>query len=309
MTVRRLIVNADDFGLSPGVNRGILHGHQQGLITSASLMANADAFADAAALALTAPTLSIGCHVTLTSAVPAFPANELPALAPNGRMRPSPAGFLQRAVRGRIPAAELAAEMAAQIRRIQTTGIRVTHVDTHQHLHLFPAVLRPLLEAARGCGIRAVRNPFTPLQPMAFAHMRRPTRSASAALFPPRPVESFRRAVADAGMTSTDGTLILFRPSVRLLDSILACLPEGTWELVCHPGYCDAGLGRVKTRLREGRARELELLTSDSARDGIARHGIELIPYRDLVPANSESLPPPPTSKAGRSPGLMQDRA
>lgn len=295
-TVRRLIINADDLGMTPGVNRGILDGHTQGVITSVSLMPCAESFEDAVTLLRSGPRLSVGCHVTLTCSVPVLSAPELPQLTSRGRLRGNPADVVQRALRGRIPAAELEAEMTAQIRRIQATGLHVTHVDTHQHLHLFPAILRPLLAAARACGVRGVRNPFTPLQPMAIAHFLRRVRVS--AHTPLRLAEHFQRLAAEAGLVTPDGTVIMLNargPSEKLFDALVGCLPEGTWELACHPGYYDGHLQRARTSRRKPRAKELEVLMSEGARASLERHGIELISYREL--ANSESPRPPATSK------------
>ena len=182
-----------------------------------------------------------------------------------------------------------AAEVAAQIRRLQSTGLTVTHVDTHKHTHMFPAVLRPLLQAAKQCGVRAVRNPFVPLRPLAFAHlMKRPklwTRYSETRLLR-KFAAQFRRAVADAGMKTTDGSFGIVTTGTwdkKLFAAVMGCIPEGTWELVCHPGYSDAALEAIRTRLRKSRVAELEILTSPDARQILDTHGIELISYRDLL--------------------------
>ncbi|MGH9554809.1 MAG: ChbG/HpnK family deacetylase, partial [Terriglobales bacterium] len=161
------------------------------------------------------------------------------------------------------------------------------------HTHLFPSVLEPLLAAAKACGVRAVRNPFAPLAPLALAHLvKRPklwTRYSEVRLLR-RYAGDFRRLVAEAGMATTDGTLgivVTGKLDPALFEAIIGSIPEGTspentWEFVCHPGYADAALDGVRTRLRESRQQELELLTSTAARKAIEARGIELISYKAL---------------------------
>lgn len=289
--MRRLIINADDFGLTPGVNRGIVETHGHGIVTSATLMANGDAFEDAVQLTQSSPGLSIGCHVVLVDGVPLLPASQVSSLVagqdPSGpRFRDGISGFAWRALTGQLDPEQIEAEATAQIHKLQSAGIAVSHVDTHKHTHLFPRVLRPLLRAARGCGVRAVRNPFEHLRPASVLSLPKLwIRSGPVAAFHGLHGD-FRRAVQQEGMITPDGIVGLVVTGVldeQLFRSITQNLPQGTWEFVCHPGYNDQRLQAVRTRLRESRARELQILTSSDTRDWLARAGIELISYRDLL--------------------------
>ena len=288
MGARRLIINADDFGLTGGVNRAIAEAHSRGVVTSATLMATGAAFDDAIARAKEKPRLSVGCHVLLVDGTPASRAAALPSLVNGEQFQNSLARFAHAALRGRLNASEITVEVAAQIRKLQQAGLKVSHVDTHKHTHMFPAVLRPLLEAARQCGVRAVRNPFAPLKPLAWAHLARRPRlwtrysevRALRGFF-----AGFRRAVAEMGMRTTDGSFGVLGTGAldeKLFASICGCIPEGTWEFVCHPGYNDAALSGVRTRLRASREAELKILTSADAKQTLERHGIEPISYREL---------------------------
>jgi chitin disaccharide deacetylase len=285
--VRRLIVNADDFGLTAGVNRAIVEGNRHGVITSATLMANAQASEAAIDLARSQPGLKTGCHVVLIDGVP-LSAN-LPSLT-NGsaRFRSSLREFAMAAVRKKVAAEEIEREVEAQVRKLQSSGITLTHVDSHKHTHMFPHVLRPLLRAARARGIRAVRNPFEPMRSwpgsMVLATPGLWLRSAGVTAFGMFAAE-FRRANKEQGMVSTDGTVGI--AVTGLLDQpkllrILEALPEGTWELVCHPGYSDADLQSAGTRLTQSREIELAALTSEATKEALARRKIELISYADL---------------------------
>ena len=296
--VRRLIVNADDFGFTSGVNRAILEAHKRGVVTSSTLMANGPAFAEAIALAKTIPGLSLGCHVVLIDGEPVLAAQTIPTLVPrNASQNTSPArfrdglkAFAARALAGRLAPDQIEAEATAQIRKIQAAGITVSHVDTHKHTHLFPSVLRPLLRAAAACGVKSVRNPFGPRKPLRSSHLLvRPglwTRYAEVRVlrgFAGR----FHDAVGREGFTTTDGTLgveVTGALDETLFRAIAESIPEGTWEFVCHPGYNDADLRAAPTRLRESRETELRVLTLPQARELLAQEGVDLISYRELIP-------------------------
>ena len=288
--MRRLIVNADDFGLTRGVNRAIVEAHCHGVVTSSTLMANGRAFEDAIQGAKSASRLSVGCHVVLVDGAPVLGAGETSTLSDkkggDGHFYDNLSGFAWRAVMGRVDADEIEAEVAAQIRKLQAAGVAVSHLDTHKHTHIFPQVLRPLLRAARACGVPAVRNPFGPVHISIVA--KRPSlwkRYGQISVLS-RLGGTFRRSVAGAGMITPDGTVGIVSTGAMddgIFGSIVASLPQGTWEFVCHPGYNDAELGNIRTRLRESRADELRLLTSPEAREILARSGVQLISYRDLV--------------------------
>jgi hopanoid biosynthesis associated protein HpnK len=286
--VRRLIINADDFGLTSGVNRAIAEANRSGVLTSATIMANARAFEEAASLAKSQPSLKTGCHIVLIDGEPV--SSDLPSLT-NGsaRFRNSLKEFALAAVRRRLSAEEIQREAEAQIIKIQSLGITLTHIDSHKHTHMFPHVLRPLLRAARACGICAIRNPFEPLRTwpggMLLGAPALWLRCAGVMTFQMFAAE-FRRALKEEGMVSTDGTVGIAatgKLDQKMLLSILSGLPEGTWELVCHPGYSDADLKSAGTRLTVSREVELSALTSAETKEALARQKIELISYSDLA--------------------------
>ena len=285
--MRRLIINSDDFGLTPGVNRAIAEANRSGVLTSATIMANASAFTEAAILAKAQPALKTGCHIVLIDGDPV--SESLPSLT-NGstRFRTSLKDFALAAVRGKLSADEIQCEAEAQIRKIQAQGLTVTHVDSHKHTHIFPDVLRPLLRAARACGIRGVRNPFEPFPTRARGALLGSRgmwlRTAGVMAFQIFARE-FRTVLRQEEMLSTDGTVGIAatgRLNQRMLLNILDALPEGTWELVCHPGYSDAELKATGTRLTVSREIELAVLTSQETKEALIRQRIELISYADL---------------------------
>ncbi len=264
-SVPRLIVNADDFGLTAGVNRAILELHAAGVLTSATLMARAAATDDAIDVALATPTLGVGCHVVLVDGDPVLPADRIPSLidGATGRLLPTLGAFLARLLTGRIRAAEIEAEAAAQIGLLQARGLRLTHVDAHKHSHMFPGVLRPVLSAAKAAGIRAARNPFEPGWSVSATNggWKRNTEVAVLRRLHP----AWRRIVAANGLSTTDGALAVAATgslSAAMVRSLAAALPESTWELVTHPGYNDGDLARVRTRLRGSREAEMRALAT-----------------------------------------------
>jgi len=174
--------------------------------------------------------------------------------AKDGRFYDGLSVFALRAVSGRVDADEIEAEVTAQIRKLQSAGVSVSHLDTHKHTHILPQVLRPLLRAARTCGVEAVRNPFGPVRFSILAKYPSLWKRYSQVVVLNRLGGRFRSSVADAGMLTTDGTVGIVATGAMnssLFGSIIDSLPEGTWELVCHPGYNDADLDRIQTRLRE----------------------------------------------------------
>jgi hopanoid biosynthesis associated protein HpnK len=282
--VRRLIINADDFGLTSGVNRGILEAHTSGVVTSATLMACGAQFGEAVALAAQAPKLSVGCHVVLVDGSPVLEAPRVSSLIANSgpRFRESIIRFAVFATAGRLDQDEIEAEVTAQIKKLQASGIHVSHLDSHKHTHMFPVALRGILRAARACGVRAIRNPF---EPILFATSGAWKRRFQLGILK-RYKTTFRNELAAAGMVTPNGCIGIVATGglnmARFLD-LIQNLPEGTWEFVSHPGYNDGELQRVKTRLRDSRETELAILTSDNVKELLRKEGVDLISYRDLA--------------------------
>ena len=280
-------MNADDFGLTAGVNRAIIEGNRSGIVTSATVMANAKATDAAIDLAMQQPGLRTGCHVVLIDGVP-LTANLTSLTDGSPRFRNSLKQFALAAVRKQIAAEEIQCEAEAQIRKLQSRGVTITHVDSHKHTHMFPHVLRPLLRAVKACGIRAVRNPFEPIRcwpaGMVLGSPGLWLRSAGVMAFQMFAGE-FRRALKEEAMVSTDGTVGIAVTGMleqKKLLQILEALPDGTWELVCHPGYSDSDLQAAGTRLTQSREIELSALTSAEVKRTLVGRNIELISYADL---------------------------
>jgi predicted glycoside hydrolase/deacetylase ChbG (UPF0249 family) len=284
----RLIVNADDFGLTAGINRAVAELQLAGVLSSATLMANGAAFEDAIQVARANPGLGVGCHVVLTDGVPVSDPAAIPTLIEPGTalLRPKLGDFLRALLSGRIREEDIATEALAQVQKIQRAGIALTHLDTHKHTHLFPAVLRPLLRVAEQTAIPAIRSPFEPTWAAGLPHgprLRRTIVGLTALLRP-----KFKRLLRSTSLATTDGTLAISATgdlTATTLSDILRALPAtGTYELCCHPGYNDRDLEGVSTRLRAQREIEHGALLTEGAKFLNQPNGPELIHYGDFSP-------------------------
>lgn len=295
--MKRLIVNADDFGLTQGVNRAIVELNGHGKLTSATLMAMARAAPDAVSLVRKLPHLGAGCHIVLVDGKSVLPADELPTLVnrATGRFRPTLGKFVRDLFLGRIRPEEIEAEAEAQIGRLQAWGLSLTHVDTHKHTHMFPRVLEPVLAAAARRRIRAIRNPFEPSWSLAAtpnAPALRRTQVHILNRFQP----AFCRLVDEAGLVTADGAVGVLATGTldaTALASLLRAMPDGTWELVTHPAYNDAELASAGTRLLASRETERQALLS-----AVIPSDVELIRFSNLaLTEHSTNTAPLPESQ------------
>lgn len=270
MTVRRLVVNADDFGFTRDVNAGIAAAHRDGILTATTLMANGAAFDDALRLAQENPRLEVGVHGVLVAG---------PSLARPGALLPASPGALVRALAlGRL---DVEAELRAQIERILAAGLRPLHLDLHKHTHLVPGVLRVAARLAREYKIPWVRRPFDCEAGGPGVPWRKKVVSRGLKLRR----GSFTRTLLLHGCHATEffhGFQWTGRYTVAMLAGLIGRLRPGTTEFMCHPGYSGAELQAAATRLKASRADELAVLCDAQVRAALAAAGVELTGYRDL---------------------------
>jgi predicted glycoside hydrolase/deacetylase ChbG (UPF0249 family) len=268
---KQLVVNADDFGFTPDVNQGIVEAHRRGILTATTVMANGAAFDDAVRLARETPSLDIGCHLVLIGGRSLVTGRVLPASVPQ---------LLGALARRELRPYE---ELAAQVRKIRQSGIRPTHLDTHKHTHLAPPVLDAVARLGQEFDIRWVRRPFDfPLNALrgTVPRLKRLTSDALRLLR-----RRFHRVLERHGCRTTDhfaGFQITGRFRTAELLELLASIPDGSTELMCHPGHCGEALQSARTRLKESREHELEALVAPEVRAAVERHGIELVSYTGL---------------------------
>ena len=264
---------ADDLGLHPGINTGVLQCHRSGIVTSASISPSGVAFEEACGLLRGAPGLDVGVHLTLVGEAPVSAAASLPTLAPGGRFPAGYAALFRRLLMRRIREEEVERELAAQVARVRDAGIEVGHLDSHQHVHLHPALLPVAIRVAQRFRIPALRAasrafPLTGMKP------------ALIGLFARRGVTRIRRA----GLRTPD-TFVGLAETGRLDEArllrLLERLPTGTSELVCHPGSGDGAIGAAYPWGFRWDA-EAAALVSPGVREALARERIQLVAYKDL---------------------------
>jgi predicted glycoside hydrolase/deacetylase ChbG (UPF0249 family) len=269
--LKRLIVNADDFGFTPDVNEGIVEAHRRGILTSTTLMANGTAFDHAVSLARQTPTLDIGCHLVLIGGHSLTTGKLLPV---------SVLQLLAALARREIRPYD---ELKKQVRKILDAGIRPTHLDTHKHTHLAPPVLDAVARLGEEFDIRWVRRPMDfPMNAVPIPRLKRLTSNALSLMR-----SRFHRVLARHGCRTTDhfaGFQITGTFRTAELVALLAVVPEGTTELMTHPGYCTDNLRHARTRLKESREHELEALVAPEVREALEQNRIDLVSYAELHP-------------------------
>ena len=246
--MKQLIVNADDFGLHPLINAGIIKGHQEGFITSTSLMPSAPCWQEAVRLAKENPRLGIGVHLTLVGGVPSvLPKEQVSSLLDDeGLFLPDYVAFAKRYYSGAVKKAELEAELRAQLERALSCGVNITHIDSHQHTHVLPGINSLVLKLSNEYNIIRVRIPkegylFTGgfqtgvgrligRSGLSFCADMAALRADSLGLRHP---QHFYGMLAGGHLNA------------QLIANILRQLPEGVSEIMTHPGLDSAALGKV----------------------------------------------------------------
>ena len=275
----KLIVNADDFGISEAVNRGIVEAFDGGIVTSTSLMATGPAFEHAVELARARPGLAVGVHLVLTEHRPLIGAPAAASLVErDGVFAPHLAQLLVRRLRGQVSLAEVRLELDAQISRVRDAGIAISHVDGHQHVHVLPGIAAVVAELAARHGIRAVRYPAERVRGYmlrSLRHAKRVAEQAALGLFcASSPLKRLRRSDDFVGFYFGG------RLDEANLATVLAGLPAaGTVELMCHPG--DESM-RASGDWHYAWAAERDALKSPRIRELVAARGMQLVSYRDV---------------------------
>jgi len=265
---RQLIVNGDDFGLSPAVNAGMVELARLGALTSASLLVTMPGAEESLALALGAG-LDAGVHLNNCAGRPLSSPDHVPTLLDRTGRFPSARVVAWRYLTGRLCREEVEREWSAQIERVLAAGIRPSHLDSHCHLHLYPGLFALIQRLARRHGIRGVRGAAAGfiLQPPGLPGARLTlgrTRSRTDLYHP-----DHWSVLTVQGRARSSGPL----------DTLLRALPPGVTELICHPGHVDEAL-RALDPLSDPREDEWRLLARPHFRDALRRQGIGLTSWR-----------------------------
>jgi len=298
--VRTLIVTGDDFGFSRGVNRAIIEAHERGVLTHASLMVNGDAAAEAAALALSRPDLSVGLHLVVVDGAATLPPLEIPRLVgADGRFRGTPVSAGVRYQFSVASRRELAREIRAQLERFRDTGLELSHVDGHHHMHLHPVVLETLVALAGEFRIPAIRLPS---EELGLALAINPGNLAGKALW----TGVFRllrrhgeRRLDNAGIAYSErvyGLLETGRVTGPYLLDLIPRIRADRVEIYCHPAA--ASPGEPSNGAAASGPAELSALLCPRVREAIGRSGFALSTNLGEGPCG----PPRPVAGAAQTP-------
>lgn len=284
--MKKLIVNADDFGITEGVNRAIIEGHTRGAISSATLMANMPAFDSAVRLAKDHPSLGVGLHFNITQGRPVAAASRVKSLIDgHGEFWGTSTALLGRALTGRLNTEEVVIELRAQIEKAVHAGLRLTHVDSHKHSHALPQICEAIIATIRDYGINAIRLPREEWRFDRDAKALKLIVQSAGAFGISQLCRISETSLKKSDVKTPDFFFGVSRSGFwtkNWLIELIERLPEGVSELMCHPGYDDAELGRVKTRLRQSRANELRLLTDTDVVAKLRENDVTLINFSCL---------------------------
>lgn len=277
--MKQLIINADDLGLTPAVNRGVVRAFRDGIVTSASLLVTGSAFDDAVALARENPELDVGLHLALVEERAVLGPDVLPTLVDEtGRLPRTSAEFIQRAILGGISWHEVEQEIAAQIALFQKTGLRLSHLDSHQHLHMFPPVFQIVRRLAHWIDNVWIRNSAGPWRKSPDASLRRWAQRLGLNL-----TSLSARVLHGSSLPEMPDGMFGFEVSGRLsppaLEQILRKIPHGLYELICHPGEEDADTQTRYNHWGYNWAEELESLTAPEMRVALDEERIMLTSF------------------------------
>jgi chitin disaccharide deacetylase len=288
-SMKQVILNADDFGLTTGVNEGIIRAHRDGILSSTTLMANGLAFDDAVERAKENPKLGVGCHLVLIGGRCVAPPNQIPTLVdPDGNLPATLPAFVTKVTSGRIRADDIATELRAQIEKIRRASIDPSHVDTHKHAHAHPRVLSIVCRVAKELGINRIRQPIESFRDswVTTASDRKGTTTQVVAAAAVRSIAPrFRATLKKYELTTPKhflGLAMTGQMGPETLKRMIESLGDDTTEIMFHPGINDDALAQTGTRLLMQRELELQALTDPGVRHALSERGIRIISYREL---------------------------
>lgn len=287
--MKKLIVNADDFGYTRSVNLGIIRAFREGIVTSATIMATGAAFDDAVERSKANPSLGLGCHLVLVGGRSVASPKEVSSLADSeGNLPSTLPTLLKKLCSGSIKSEHIAREFRAQISKVLNAGIELSHLDSHKHTHSHPRVMEQVAHLSQELRIPRVRNPFEDIGSLvasAFRNGGASWRRSFIAILAHSAARRFRSIARANHLAWPDHFWGVAETGALRRESILSMISsmgEGIHELMCHPGQYDLELEQSLTRLKKEREQELQALTDPSVRAAIARHQIELVDYRGL---------------------------
>ncbi len=252
--LKKLIINADDFGLSPGVNQGIIKAMTEGIVTSTTIMMNREYAQDAIRLSKEYDVKGIGIHLTISSGRPLLELDEVSSLVNEDGNFDKRMYFSKEKI-GKQELKEIELEYRAQIEEFLKSGLEITHLDSHHHAHSFPKI--------RDLAVKLAKEYQLPLR---FVN------------------KELKQLITENQLLSSDYFSTEFYAegvSIDNLKELITQMPEGLIEFMVHPAEVDQELIEASS-YNQIRAKELEILTSDKMKKWINEQNIELVDFSVL---------------------------
>lgn len=271
-----LVINADDFGISNNINHGIQKSYSEGILTSTSIMANGQAFESAIDFCKENSGLGIGVHLALVDGKPLLDKNSVPTLVnSDGEFPASYLEFAKNLYMGKIDLSEIQKELDAQIKEVAGRGIKIGHLDSHQHVHHFPLVSDIVLALAKKHNIPWVRKVTS-----SNLGRRSPGIIALNIL-----ANRLGRKAKSMALRTTDkflGAEVSGNLDEHYVSNAINMIRPGVTELMCHPGYADASIDSTDTHWYLGREKDMSTLLSSDIKNLVKEHSITLTNYKEL---------------------------
>lgn len=283
----KLIVNADDFGLAANINEGILSAHKNGIVTSTSIVAQGKAFKQAVEISKENPTLDVGIHLTLAEEFPLLNPERIPTLVNSeGKFFPHAQKFFKNYLLGKFSKDDIQLELEAQINKVINSGIKISHIDGHQHLHVLKDVFDITVKLALKYDIPVIRIPFEKIKPYMFSQKVSLTRILSLKVL--NFISNKKRNKKFLYADGLAGFIFGGNLNKENLLKLLYELPKsGVYEIMCHPGYNDSA--SPYSHWNYNWDSELKALTDPDILKFMNERNIELINFRDFAELKSRT--------------------
>ncbi|MFQ6082109.1 MAG: carbohydrate deacetylase [Candidatus Aminicenantia bacterium] len=278
--MKRVIINADDFGLTSGINKGIILAHQKGILTSTTLMANMPGFSQAVKLAKKNKSLGVGIHLNIIRGEPISSPQKVPSLLNNHGHFLTTSQFLKKIVLRKIILIEIEYEFRAQIEKVLGKGIHITHFDSEKHIHSIPQIMQIVTKLAIEYRIPRIRfiNEFC-----LSSNITQSFKSILVSFLNSRK----KKDLINSGILIPDkfyGICKSGQMNKKRFKIIFSKLNEGITEIMTHPGIVDKELNEIEQKygpfyLRKGREKELETLLDQELKKIIKKENIQLIHF------------------------------
>lgn len=281
--MKNLIINADEFGLTKSVSRGILEAFYNGIVTNTTIMVNMPSSKYAFELIKKHPDLKVGVHLNLTDGKPVLSSDKVRTLVDKYGFFLDLKTLLIRIISKRIDYNEVEAELRAQVKKTLDNGIKITHLDGHRHIHMYPKILKRAIRVAKEFGIDKMRYSYEHFSLnlmdnlLSFSFIKKGIVSFYSILCKNLLIKNnikFNKYFL--GMSQLGA-----KNSSKAFKKILHLVKNGTTELICHPAYIDDELKRINPYVYP-REKELKALTSPAVKELIKKLDINLISYDDL---------------------------